>query len=189
MKCGFGDIIEFQGVRDRDGKETIDEDTYVDRITSICVYDDGSVGYWTQIYPELNGHRAEIKENEILRVLEAKGNFPKVPEFPYHREQYIEFDWDGKTPGSKIRKKAVIEEAHWSMDDMDGEPLMRISAGDAYICFEDEHNIEVLGELRPQRVGAGGKRKDSKPDAREAAGRQDVEAQRSAGSGGDSAVP
>lgn len=144
MKCGFGDIIEFKGVRLHNGVESPDDETYVDRVTSICVYDDGSVGYWTQIYPELMGHRSEIKENEIVRVLESRGKFPELKEFPFKRGQYIEFTWN-----EKKRQKAVIEEIHWSYDNKDGEPLMRISAGDCYICYEDEHDIKVIGELRP----------------------------------------
>lgn len=163
MKYGIGDIIEFQGVRERDGKVTVEEETYVDRINEICAYDDGRVGYWTQIYPELMGHRSEIREEEVTRLIESVSKYPTVPEFPFRKGQYIEFDWDGKAPNSKIRKKAVIEEIHWILGD--GEPSLRISAGDAYICYEDDHKIEVIGELRPQRSGAEGDGRNSEPHA------------------------
>jgi hypothetical protein len=140
----FGDIIEFKSSKEKGS-------TYVDRINEICAYDDGSVGYWTEIYPELAGEESEVGPERIIRVVEPSGNPPpKVPDFPFKRGQRILFRWDGKKMPDgtyqKIYRKEVIKKAHFILSKKDKNPPMRIDAGDCYICTEDDHEIEIIGE-------------------------------------------
>ena len=83
---GFRDIIEFKCTEDKNK-------TYVDRIGDICVYDNGKIGYWCDIYPELPragevphslySERGVLIKLDFLTILYLKPDFCSIIIFSF----------------------------------------------------------------------------------------------------------
>lgn len=149
MKYGIGSVIEFKHrLCDADKDE---DSTYVDRINSIMYYCDGSLGYWTEIYPELYNVTAEISEDRVVRCFD---NIPFIipddlPVFPVTKGELISFKWDnGK------RCYGIVLEQYMIIDG-DKDYQWRICAGEEgqtenqYFLAQDE--MEEY-DLRIERV-------------------------------------
>ena len=156
---GFRDIIEFKCTEDKNK-------TYVDRIGDICVYDNGKIGYWCDIYPELP-RAGEVPHENVVRVIESAGRkLPKVPPFPYKCGQRILYSWNSVKEGGKeipSYHKGIVTEVYVILAEDKSEPLFRVTTDLGHcVCTEDKHDIEVLDEPRSQRSSSKRDRKNSK---------------------------
>jgi len=140
----YRDVIEFKCAKN---PETI----YVDQIGDVCVYDDGRIGYWCDIYPEVPGCGEVPHENVIAVLRKSKFAPPEVPEFKYKKGQLILYSWDTKKVNGKEEMayhKSKITEVYCMLC-MDDEPAFRIVTELGHcLCLEDGHEIAVVEDIQ-----------------------------------------
>lgn len=139
---GLGSIIEFNDQNRKTGK--ISDTTYVDRISTINLHLDGSVEYWTELYPE-SSSEPKIGPARITRVIEEV-EFKKpdnLPIIPASVGELISFIWDNNK-----RLYGIVNEAY-NIIDSSGVYDWRLSVGEEnyYLCGDEEviegYNIRI----------------------------------------------